>query len=304
MISGIGDNNKIDINDIIDSIDQLPVLPGTSLRLINVLSDINSTIDQIVDAIRHDQNLTVQVLKLCNSAFFGFTRKITSLQQAVTYLGSKQLLQLVFNVHCKSTFNNSNEGYGLLAGMLWKHSNAVAIASEKISKYRKLKPAAGLFFTAGLLHDIGKVILDNILKEHYQQVLDLAVSERIRFDEAERKVLGFSHEDVGQMIAEKWQLPDAIGITAKYHHEPANYRGDDNEIREVLEIVHISDSLVMMLGIGIGYDGLLYSVNEELVEKYQIESEYMDCLGAEVMMELEKLEKIYSSGGERSEVCL
>ncbi len=292
-----------EINNIIDSIEQLPVLAGTTLRLINVLSDIDATIDEIVDVIRHDQNLTAQVLKLCNSAFFGFSRKITSLQQAVTYLGSKQLLQLVFNVHCKSTFNNSNEGYGLLAGMLWKHSNAVAIACEKISNYKNLEPATGLFFTAGLLHDIGKVILDNALKEHYQQVLDLAIDEKIRFDEAEKKVLGFSHEDVGQMVAHKWQLPEAIAISAKYHHDPEHYDGSDKDIIQVLDIVHISDSLVMMLGIGIGYDGLLYHLNEELIEKYRIEQEYIDSLGVEILMELEKLEKLYS-GRERSEVCL
>ncbi len=289
-----------DINVIVDSIEQLPVLPGTTLRLINVLSDVNSTIEQIVDTIRHDQNLTAQVLKLCNSAFFGFSRRITSLQNAVTYLGARQLLQLVFNVHCKSTFNHSNEGYGLLAGMLWKHSNAVAIASEKISNHKQLEPSAGLFFTAGLLHDIGKVILDSTLKEHYQQVIELATAEKIRFDEAEKRILGFSHEEVGELIARKWQLPEAIASAAKYHHCPECYKGNDEEIRQVVDIVHISDSLVMMLGIGLGYDGLMYRVDDNLIEKYRIQPEYLDSLGVEILLELDKLEKLYSGGGERS----
>ncbi len=283
----------VEIVDIVESVEQLPVLPGTTLRLINILSDVNTSIDQVVDAIRHDQNLTAQVLKLCNSAYFGLSRQIVSLQDAVTYLGATQLLQLVFSVHCKSTFSKNQEGYGLLAGMLWKHSNAVAIASEKIANHKNLKPTSGLLFTAGLLHDIGKVILDQALSEHYQQVLELAETEQIRFDEAEKIVLGFSHEDIGQMIANKWQLPEEIVATTKYHHESENYKGNDDQVALVVEVVHIADSLVMMLGIGIGTDGLRYRINENLINKYELKKDYIDRLGVEVLASLEKIEKLY-----------
>jgi len=285
----------VELVDIVESVEQLPVLPGTTLRLINILSDVNTTIEQVIEVIRYDQNLTAQVLKLCNSAYMGLSRRIVSLQDAVVYLGATPLLQMVFSVHCKSAFNRNQEGYGLLAGMLWKHSNAVAIASEKIVNHKRLKPAAGLLFTAGLLHDIGKVVLDHILAEHYQQVLELAETEQIRFDEAERRILGFSHEDIGQMIANKWHLPEAIALAAKYHHEPENYDGDDEQARQVVDIVHIADSLVMMLGIGIGSDGLRYKINEDLINRYEIRPNYIDKLGVEVLTNLETIEQLYNN---------
>ncbi len=285
----------VELHDIVERVDELPVLPSTTLRLVTVLGNTETTMDEIIGVIQYDQNLTAQVLKLCNSAYFGLSRQIESLRDAISYLGSKQILQLVFGVHCKSTFSKSQSGYGLVAGMLWKHSSGVALAAEKLSLGQKKNTSTGLIFTAGLLHDIGKVILDQLLSERYREVIKQVEVYRIPFNEAEHSVLGFSHEEVGEMIANQWKLPKSIAAASRHHHAPENYDGGDDNIREVVEIVHLADSLVMSMGIGIGDDGLSYSVTGSLAEKYGLSGKRFDEISSEVLIEVEELEELYNA---------
>ena len=223
---------KAEMINIVECIEYLPVLPSTSVRLVRLLGTKSCPIDEVINVIQYDPNLTLQVLKLCNSAYFGLVRKIRSLREALAYLGSKHILQIVMGIHCNAMLQSPQKGYGLLSGMLWRHSNGVALAADRLGEKKANPEATGYLFTAGLLHDIGKVVLDQVLSQSYIQVLELLAAKPMRFDEAEREILGFSHTEVGEMIMLHWQLPEQVAAvragshTARFLREFLRERGN------------------------------------------------------------------------------
>jgi HD-like signal output (HDOD) protein len=285
---------KAELINVIDNIQQLPVLPATTVKLISLLSDQSTSIDEVLKVVQYDQNLTIQVLKICNSAYFGLTRKINSLREAVVYLGAKNLMHVVMGLHCNAMLQQPQKGYGLLPGMLWRHSTAVAIAADKlVDKNDKTPPSAGLLFTAGLLHDIGKVILDQVLANNYLEILEKLETTEKQFNELEREVLGYSHDDVGEMVLLHWQLPDMLASVCRYHHDPNKYDGHNEQVRHLVDLVHMADSLVISLGLGVGIDGLRYEFDASIAERNKLTREKIDQAGAEVLLEMKSLEQIY-----------
>ncbi len=283
---------KGELINFVECIEQLPVLPATTVRLIQLLNDKDTRIDQILEVIQYDQNLTLEILKLCNSAYFGLVRQVHSLRDAVVYLGAKHLMQMVLGIHCNSMLQQPKPGYGLLTGMLWRHSTAVALAADKfLVEKNHNKPSSGLLFTAGLLHDIGKVILDQLLASRYVQILEFVNQRPISFHEAEREILGYNHCDVGEMIMLHWQLPEVMASVCRYHHNPSDYRGEDPQSRQCIDLVHIADSLVLSLGLGIGNDGLQYPFDSALAEQYCLKADKIDKIGTEVLNEITMLEQ-------------
>ena len=190
------------VEDIVSRVGSLPPLPSTVFKLMSVINDPRSNMDDIVEAVKYDQMVTGEVLKLCNSAFFGVSRKVTSLNDAMLTLGTVKVLQLVMSVHTNSMLSGEQTGYGLQPGVLWKHSVAVALASSLFARRIGL-PNVDLVFTAGLLHDVGKVILNKYVADGFSEIVGRVTDEGTSFAEAEHQVLGFSHEEVGGMIAEK-----------------------------------------------------------------------------------------------------
>jgi len=285
-----------DLINLVDCIEHLPVLPATTVRLVHLLGDKKTPITEVLKVIQYDQNLTLQILKLCNSAYFGLIRKFRILNEAVIYLGSRQLMQLIMGLHCNAILQQPQRGYGLLTGMLWRHSTAVAIISERLGLMRendKDTPPLGLLFTAGLLHDIGKVILDQLLSNSYLQVLDRLSKGDTSFDQAEREVLGYDHMEVGEMVMAHWQLPASIADVGRYHHEPEKYPGEDPVIRKTIHLVHFADSIALSLGLGVGYDGLQYKANNELAESYGFSIDEINKLCANVLDEIQGLTELY-----------
>lgn len=285
---------KAELINVLDNIQNLPVLPATTVKLISLLSDERTSIDEILKVVQYDQNLTIQVLKICNSAYFSLNRKINSLREAVVYLGAKNLMNVVMGLHCNAMLQQPQKGYGLLPGMLWRHSTAVAIAADKlVDKNDKAPPAAGLLFTAGLLHDIGKVILDQVLANNYLEILEKLDTTEKKFNELEREVLGYSHDDVGEMVLLHWQLPEMLACVCRYHHDPDKYPGKDPQVLHLVDLVHMADSLVISLGLGVGIDGLRYEFNPAIAERNKLTREKIDRVGSEVLIEIKSLEQIY-----------
>jgi len=282
----------VQLDAVIEQVEQLPSMPSTSVRIIQIATDPQASIDDILEVIQFDQSLTGQVLRLCNSAYFGLARKIGSLKEALAYLGAMPLLQLIMGVHCNAVLQQAQPGYGLMSGMLWAHSSAVALAAERLGRHAKVERAAVLF-TAGLLHDIGKIVLGSFLSDAYQQVMDLLSTSPITFHEAEKQVLGYTHAEMGELIASKWQLPEEICLPARYHHEPGEYTAGDPAIQEIIEVIHLADSLALTMGVGGGSDGLRYAVDVNLAKKYQLTEMILDQISVQVLVEVQRLKELY-----------
>lgn len=285
----------LQLDAVIQSVEQLPALPSTTVRIVGVATDPTASIDDILEVIQYDQNLTAQVLKLCNSAYFGLSRRIGSLKEALAYLGAMPLLQLIMGVHCNGILRQSQAGYGLLQGMLWRHSCAVALTAQAIGK-RTGHTNPGILFTAGLLHDIGKVVLSTFLQDAYQQVLAMVETGLVPFHQAEKRVLGYTHAEIGELVCQQWKLPDMITCAVRYHHDPDMYNDTSIILRSCVEITHLADSIAMIMGMGLGEDGLLYCVDTRLVEKYHLDDRTVELISAEIVGEVERLEKLYETG--------
>jgi putative nucleotidyltransferase with HDIG domain len=197
-----------------------PGMPGTALKLLAMVDDPSMRVSQIEKILRQDPGLTANVLRLANSAYFGIPSKVGSIRQAVILLGLKRLIQMVIAACVSAIMDKPVPGYNLPPGELWRHSIAVSVAAEGLVK--ELKVDAGEeIFTAALLHDVGKLVLGEFVKEDFKQI-ETAVSEGIAFETAETIVLGTNHADTGARILTNWSLPTEIVNAVRWHHAPEN----------------------------------------------------------------------------------
>lgn len=280
----------IALDRVIARVDTLPPLPVSIQRLVKVACNPASTLDEVVDAIRYDPSVTAEVLRLCNSAYFGLPRKVDSLERATCLLGTVRVFQLVVAASLRSVLHRPLAGYGLSAGGLWAHSAAVALAAELFAK-RTSSPSRGLPFTAGLLHDIGKVVLDQFVRVEYAQILRRVQAEQITFNEAERQVLGYTHAEVGALLAERWQLPPAIVSSIRHHHEPPTPPAPDG----VVDVVHLADAVCLMLGVGTGDDGLSYRLDPAVLARHALSATEVEALGAQAIVELKVVQGAFGA---------
>jgi len=258
-------------------------------RLMSVIRDPHSSISDIVGVVRYDEVVTSEILKICNSAYFGLSRKIASLNEAMVCLGTAKLLHLVMAVHGKALLGKEQQGYGLSPGFLWQHSVGVALASEIIGGRLKV-PNESLLFTMGLLHDIGKLVLAEHVAAEFAEITRLVSEEGHAFNEAERLVLGYDHCEVGTLLAEKWKLPEEIVRAVRWHHAPPSPPNVD----PFVDVVYLGNALCMMLGFGIGHDGLSYRAEEEILARNQLTERDLETFGAQVVDDLAQVKEMFA----------
>ena len=174
-------------------------------------------------------------------------------------------------------------GYDLSPGELWRHSIAVSVAAEGLVKELKIE-AAEEIFTAALLHDVGKLVLGQFVKDDFSQI-QAAVSQGVSFEMAETIVLGINHADVGAQILTSWALPLEIVNAIKFHHSPQSAE----QTSTMLDIVHVANFMSMMIGIGIGRDGLQHQPSVEVTERLGLESHHLERVASQTMQWVNEL---------------
>ena len=249
---------KVSLENILEAVNDVPALPQIVLRVMQLTEDPESTAQDIHKILDQDQAMTARVLRLANSAYYGFARRIATVSDAVVLLGFKTIRGIVLAAAVSDLLQKKYEGYALEEGELWRHSQACAIAARLIARHCRFTNL-DLAYTAGLLHDIGKVILNRYMKEAYHEVVELVTSQEIPFMDAEDRILGFNHAMVGARLAERWSLPAQLVESIEKHHQP----GHASEDQKLTAIVHLADAVCLSMGIGLGVDGLLYPVYPE-----------------------------------------
>ena len=277
-------------NKIASAIKSFPGMPGTAVKLLALIDDSAMRVSQIEAILRQDPGLTANVLRLANSAFFGIPSKVGSIRQAVILLGLKRLIQMVIAACVSAIMDKSVPGYDLPPGELWRHSIAASVAAEGLVKVLKVE-AAEEIFTAALLHDVGKLVLGDFVKEEFKQI-ETAVSQGISFEMAEKIVLGTNHADVGARILTKWLLPPEIVNAGQFHHAP-----DASErISSMLDIVHVANFISMMIGIGIGRDGLQHEPSVEVTERLGLQPGHLEKVASQTMQWVKEFSEVLNPG--------
>lgn len=276
--------------EIIAQLKDIPAMPVVVGKLRQLLSDPNVDFKKLADVLRYDPGMTANILRLVNSAYFGFMSKVDSVQQGIARLGTKRMYELVLAAAVGPVFQRSIKGYDLPSGALWKHSIAVAIGTEQLALLLNIR-VPDYAFTAGLLHDIGKIILGTFIEVDTEPIMQLVEQEGIPFDVAERQILGIDHAEVGALLFEKWNIPQSVIDVSKWHHQPHGYEGDPT----VLNLVHLADSISLMSGIGTGDDGLAYRLSKEVVHNLQVNNSIIEACAFQTMVKVEELSELFTS---------
>ena len=206
------------LDKIMSKIDAFPSIPGSAVKLLALLENNETPVGEIEEVLRIDPGMTANVLKLTNSAYFGLPTKVGSIKRAVMLLGMNKIKQLVMTSCVGAVMDGPIPGYDLPAGELWRHSIAVSVAAEGLSRELKLTGTDDIF-TAALLHDVGKLILGQFIQDDLAAI-DAAAGTDVSFEIAEKQVLGTDHAEIGARILSHWSLPDDLVHAVRWHHDP------------------------------------------------------------------------------------
>jgi putative nucleotidyltransferase with HDIG domain len=275
--------------DILQAIAKVPRLPVAGLEALRALQEPDYRVNAVVTAIERDPGLTLNVLRMANSALFGGAHSIGTIKQAVMRLGAQRVGQLITASILGPIARPAVRGYDLPPEALWMHSLAVTIGVEKLAQALNVQPAA-YTTTAALLHDVGKILLGTFANIDARPIVDVALAEHIPFDEAERQVLGIDHAEAGAVLMETWQLPRPLCSIVRWHHHPEQCQDETTAV----DLVHLADAMSLTSGIGTGCDGLNYTASAAVIKRLGLTHRILERVISEVMLELEKRNPVAS----------
>jgi len=275
------------MEEIVNIANHIPPFPKVAMQVMKMLEDPKVQAKDMAEVIQYDSAITANILKTCNAAYFGLTRKVSALDDALVLMGQDALKDiLIASSSARFYKGGAGEGYQLEQGELWKHSVAVAIMSRLISRHFK-GVESGAAFTAGLLHDIGKRFLSTFVAADFQKIMDRTYVDGLSFMAAEREILGMDHAELGSMILRKWDFAEDMIQAVKLHHDP---QALDKE--PLTALVAMANTLVISLGIGVGADGLSGAMQGEGLKRFGITGLDLDRYMSMLVLEMERAEDL------------
>ncbi|MBQ3446372.1 MAG: HDOD domain-containing protein [Synergistaceae bacterium] len=269
---------------IISKMQDIKSFPQFVIETMRKLNDPESNAADVARSLSRDEGLVLRILKLANSAAYGLSRNITNISEAIAMLGYKSVSNIILAATVYSAMDKGLSGYALDRGELWRHSLMVAYTSRQLAKLTE-KVGTEDAYVGGLLHDIGKVILNDYVRFGYGIIVKMVEEKHIPFTEAELKVLGFDHAMIGEIMIERWEMPKAYVAAVAYHHKPNDLPDDKKQYQPLLDVVTLANTICLMLGIGLGADGLQAYMFPETIERLGIKnfdgllSEMVDFVG-------------------------
>lgn len=279
----------LDITSITKKIDSLKPIPQVAHKIMSIVEDPESSLPDLSKVIGYDSAVTANLLKVANSAYFGRPGKFDSIHQAIVYLGMDHVVDLVLLASGADNLKPEQTGYDLQKGDLWKYSVLSALIARELAENKGIdKPH--LIFTAALLKDIGKVILDQYVGDAFEEINTMVVEKKLTFREAEKQVIGIDHAELGGMVAKSWNFsPEMVEIIQNHHHPQ---KSSISEIES--SIVYLADTICMMMGVGGGLDGLAYRFHKEIVNQLEFTERDLQEIMAVFGEKLQHVESLVS----------
>lgn len=231
------------------NVEKLPTLPNVVAKLLKVMEDPESKVEEVMQIVSEDQAMVTNILKLVNSASYSLSKKITNLSQAIVIMGFYNIKQLIIGTSVVNMFINHTKS-DFSREEFWRHSVATASTARLISKKIKY-PYPEEAFVGGLIHDIGKLILEQSLHKSFMKTLEYSKKNYIPLIKAEEEIIGINHAEVGSFFAQKWGLPEVyIDVLEKHHKSILKNSSLDDSEKKLLSIVKISNNFVKKKYIG------------------------------------------------------
>lgn len=275
------------IQELVKDIKNLRPIPPVVHQILEVVDRPDSSMAEVANIIQYDPAVTASVLRTCNSAYFGLKHPAESVQDAVTLLGIDQVVQIVLMKSGVKLLSGKQEGYGLHEGAMWKYSVSSALIAKQIAKRLCLKNK-NTIYTAALLKDIGKTVLDRFVLDSFEKISTLVINGGLSFREAEKKIIGVDHAELGGMIAKMWKFSPRMVKLIRQHHLSDISMVTDKEVATV----YLADCICMMIGIGVGSDGLAYRFNEQAMKALSMEADDISRVIALFAVNMQEVENL------------
>lgn len=252
----------------------LASIKGTLTGVINIINDPNSNAHDLKELIQIDPPLSARVLRVANSPYYVSHRTISEIDQAVIWIGFDALKEIVLTQKFSEIFNGAEKMAGYSRELLWQHSLAVALLAKMIFR-KEFGIKGNNAYAAGLMHDIGIIVEDQILHDDFKKIMLLAKNEGKTIIESELDILGFCHGEIGFSLTHYWNFPDELAQSIGFHHEPHEV---DPEYARLTKTLYIADHLAFHNGLGYGKaplskDDLFHQFLSELnVSPYALET--------------------------------
>jgi putative nucleotidyltransferase with HDIG domain len=277
-------------NDLDKRIDEyirsMPSLPTTVAKVLEVCNNPQTSPADLNHVISLDPVLVGRVLKLINSAYYGLGQQVTNLVRAIIMLGINTVKNLALSTAVMGSLSSKKDFQGLNMEGFWRHSLCVGVAAKLLAKKRGIDPKqTEEYFTAGLLHDIGKIPLNAVLSKEYMLTVSAADRERISLFLAEEKTLGMNHCTAGAMIVKAWRLEGPVGETIMYHHAYTEYTGPH---KDILFSIAGANRFASIMEIGFSGDRYPEKTDNLVWETLGINKDAFEEIEATVSEEIEK----------------
>jgi putative nucleotidyltransferase with HDIG domain len=260
-------------DEIAETIDLVRPIPQVALKIARMTNEGNYDMEEIAREIKQDQVISARVITLSNSSYFGLRKKIDSIERALVILGEKMLLQMVLSASLELYFSDTLQGYSLCKGGLFKHAMGTAMVCEKLARYTA-QASPEVAYTAGLMHDIGKVVLDQYISSDFSFFYRRTQIDRVEICEAENEKFGITHPEAGGLLAEKWSLPENLTDTIRHHHYPESATVS----HELTHLVYLADLLMNRFQAGQGVECLNMDKLSSRLQKVGLTSSQFPCL--------------------------
>ncbi|MFQ5675211.1 MAG: HDOD domain-containing protein [bacterium] len=283
------------VEKISQRIKEQPLPSLVAFEILRTIEDPDHSLKDVVRLVETDASLTSEVLKMANSAAYYRGQPVTTVNRAVLLMGEMMVVGIAICVSTSIVYQKPLQGYESEAGEMWEHSLRAAIASRELAKFTNGKVNAGLAFTAGLLHDIGKSVISEFLVGNAREMTELCENREAEdYLEAERRACGTDHTEVGYSLAKHWGLPEALCLGIRDHHHPQN-TVDQHKV--LVYLVHLGDIMSMLGGCGTGSDSLAYTIDNSYEKYVPIAKNQIDSVLLRVEEHFVELKETLMSNG-------
>ncbi len=253
---------------LLTAVEKMPAFPQSVNQVLKLTGDINCSQRDLVEVIKRDPVFTLKILRLVNSAYFGLSREITSINQASVYLGLNTLKNVALGLAAVGAIPKS-AGKHLDMGGFWLHSLAVATATRMLGvKLGVSRDDAADYFAAGLLHDVGKAVFALYMPDEFEEVSERASEPGAAFHRCEQDVIGANHADIGAMLAKKWNLPVELHDAIARHHVVGS-----GESSQLLDCLFAANQITKKLSFGAAGDFEIEPLPESVRERFSMDME-------------------------------
>ncbi len=237
------------VQGLFNRISHISTLPEVALRIFEVANDPASGAEDLREVIEHDAALAARIMRTVNSSYYARRKRIADLKRAITLLGFDEIRNLALSTYVADLFRRTT-GHGRYSRRgLWTHLVGVAILARLIAQTTRKAPPQEAYL-AGLLHDLGLILIDQYLHSPFCRVVE-AITEKTPVCEVERGILGFDHARLGGFVAAKWQLPDHLAAAVRCHHSQDEYEGPHHELIAVVALANIFCHLKNRTSLGV-----------------------------------------------------